>query len=293
MSTFSKLLRGKEKLEAFLRKYPEIPYAVATVVFSELGFPYILLPEIPAIMRYLRRLWETPTWREVVSSLLQSGNILLFALLYLAFHLLCSMIKKKKLTTWLAVGFLTRRVIKLCPKEFRSEHSWTLWVGNPMANSEQEDWGGSLCPIYTFSTVKGFWSLYNNMHHPSKLTPGYDYYIFKENIEPELEDPACSDGGKWTLTFSTGRSDQSWLHTIQALVQEQFNHRYEICGAVISLRDGQEKIALWTKNAANEAVQVSIGKQWKGFLDSNETIWFTFHEDARQVGSYANDRYTV
>nr|XP_011468558.1 PREDICTED: eukaryotic translation initiation factor 4E-1-like [Fragaria vesca subsp. vesca] len=149
---------------------------------------------------------------------------------------------------------------------------------------------------YSLVEVSGFKSMYNNMHHPSKLTPGYDFYLFKENIEPKWEDPVCATGGKWTMTFSNGESDRSWMDMLQALVKEEFKHRDEICGAVVNVRNGQESIALWTKNATNEAAQVSIGKQWKGFLDSKETIVFTIHagqDDASQVGSTATNLYTV
>lgn len=40
------------------------------------------------------------------------------------------------------------------------------------------------------------------------------------------------------------------------MIGEQFDHGDEICGAVVNVRSRQEKIALWTKNAANEAAQV-------------------------------------
>lgn len=41
-----------------------------------------------------------------------------------------------------------------------------------------------------------------------------------------------------------------------AMIGEQFDYGEEICGAVVNVRNKQEKISLWTKNAANEAVQV-------------------------------------
>lgn len=41
------------------------------------------------------------------------------------------------------------------------------------------------------------------------------------------------------------------------MIGEQFDHGDEICGAVINVRTRQEKIALWTKNASNEAAQVA------------------------------------
>ncbi|KAF2314637.1 hypothetical protein GH714_028136 [Hevea brasiliensis] len=38
-----------------------------------------------------------------------------------------------------------------------------------------------------------------------------------------------------------------------SMIGEQFDHGDEICGAVVSVRIKHEKIALWTKNASNEA----------------------------------------
>ncbi|GAB2299075.1 translation initiation factor eIF4E [Dionaea muscipula] len=151
----------------------------------------------------------------------------------------------------------------------------------------------SIRPIYTFSSAEEFWSLYNNIPHPSKLAVGADFHCFKYKIEPKWEDPVCANGGKWTIRFPRGKSDTSWLYTLLAMIGEQFDHGDEICGAVINVRSRQEKIALWTKNATNESTQVSIGQQWKKFLDSNETIGFIFHEDAKNFVRAAKNKYTV
>lgn len=57
--------------------------------------------------------------------------------------------------------------------------------------------------------------MYNNIHHPSKLLNGADFYCFKHQIEPKWEDPVCANGGKWTITFfNRGKSDTSWLYTV-------------------------------------------------------------------------------
>ncbi|EEF42744.1 eukaryotic translation initiation factor 4E-1 [Ricinus communis] len=173
------------------------------------------------------------------------------------------------------------------------EHQWTFWFDNPSAKSKQATWGSSMRPIYTFATVEEFWSIYNNIHHPSKLAVGADFHCFKHKIEPKWEDPVCANGGKWTLTFQKGKSDGSWLNTLLAMIGEQFERGDEICGAVVSVRARQEKIALWTKNAANEAAQLSIGKQWKELLDYNDTIGFIFHDDAKKHERSAKNRYTI
>lgn len=179
------------------------------------------------------------------------------------------------------------------PSKHPLECSWTFWFDNPSAKARQAAWGSSIRPIYTFSTVEDFWSVYNNIHHPSKLAVGADFHCFKYKIEPKWEDPVCANGGKWTMTFQKGKSDTCWLYTLLAMIGEQFDYGDEICGAVVSVRGKQDKIAVWTKNAANEAAQLSIGRQWKEFLDYNDTIGFVFHEDSKKLDRAAKNRYTV
>lgn len=173
------------------------------------------------------------------------------------------------------------------------EHSWTFWFDTASAKSKHAAWGSSMRPIYTFSTVEEFWSLYNNIHRPSKLTIGADFYCFKNKIEPKWEDPVCANGGTWTMTFQRAKSDICWLYTLLAIIGEQFDHGDDICGAVVNVRAKQERVSLWTKNAANESAQLSIGKQWKEFLDYNENIGFIFHEDAMIHDKSAKNRYSL
>ncbi|OIW14042.1 hypothetical protein TanjilG_11387 [Lupinus angustifolius] len=173
------------------------------------------------------------------------------------------------------------------------ENSWTFWFDSPVAKSKQAAWGSSIRSLYTFSTVEEFWGVYNYIHHPSKLTVGADFYCFKDKIEPKWEDPICANGGKWSVSFSRGKSDISWLYTLLAMIGEQFDHGDEICGAVVNVRGKQDKISIWTKNASNEAAQMSIGKQWKEFLDYNESLGFIFHEDAKKHDRSAKIRYLI
>ncbi|KAL5973890.1 Eukaryotic translation initiation factor 4E-1 [Asimina triloba] len=173
------------------------------------------------------------------------------------------------------------------------EHSWTFWFDNPSAKSKQVAWGSSIRPIHTFSTVEEFWSLYNNIRNPSKLAVGADFQCFKYKIEPKWEDPVCANGGKWTISCARGKADTWWLYTLLAMIGEQFDHGDEICGAVVSLRGKLDKISIWTKNASNEPAQISIGRQWKEFLDYSESIGFIVHDDARKHDRFAKNAYTV
>ncbi|KAL0363524.1 UNVERIFIED_CONTAM: Eukaryotic translation initiation factor 4E-1 [Sesamum calycinum] len=145
------------------------------------------------------------------------------------------------------------------PPRHPLENSWTFWFDNPSAKSKQAAWGSSIRPIYTFSSVEDFWG-----------------YVTM-----------------WICILWVVDLCQLSFCSLLAMIGEQFDYGDEICGAVVSVRGKQEKIALWTKNAANEAAQLSIGRQWKEFLDYNDTIGFIFHDDAKRLDRAAKNRYTV
>lgn len=182
-------------------------------------------------------------------------------------------------------------------KKHPLEHSWTFWFDNPNGKQKQATWGSSLRAVYTFDTVEDFWCFYNNVLQPSKLNAGADFHCFKAGIEPKWEDPKCAHGGKWTAQppRSGGKAalDTYWLHTLLAMIGEQFDESEEICGAVVSVRRAQDKIAIWTKTASNEAAQVTIGKQWKDIIDCNDKLGYLVHEDAKRQEKGAKNRYTV
>lgn len=186
-------------------------------------------------------------------------------------------------------------------EKHKLEHAWTLWFDNPSSGSKQPStWGQTLRAVYTFSTVEDFWCLYNNIKPPSWLAPGTDFHLFKEGIEPKWEDPQCEAGGKWTVPVPRGPTakqvlDMMWLNALLACIGEQFTEGDEICGIVVNMRAKQDKLCLWSKTAANEASQMSLGKQLKSVLDLDNSvrISYTAHADAKTQERRAKDRYTA
>lgn len=127
----------------------------------------------------------------------------------------------------------------------------------------------------------------------SKLPGNADFHLFKAGIEPKWEDPECANGGKWSVTSNRKANlENMWLETLMALIGEQFDDADEICGVVASVRQRQDKLALWTKTATNEAAQMGIGRKWKEIIDVNDKITYGFHDDSRRERS-AKSRYSV
>lgn len=178
------------------------------------------------------------------------------------------------------------------------EHGWTLWFDNPNGRQKQTMWGQTLRSVYTFRTIEDFWCLYNNIVQPSRLVHGADFHVFKDGIEPKWEDPNCASGGEWRAPVPKGDKkalDTYWLHTVLAMIGEQFTEGHEVCGAVVSVRKNQDRVALWTRTASNEAVQISIGNSLKQILDmpSSNRLEFTAFTDAKNFDRKARARYSA
>jgi translation initiation factor 4E len=89
----------------------------------------------------------------------------------------------------------------------------------------------------------------------------------------------------------TGRCDEWWLHTVLAIIGETLDEDgNEVCGAVVSIRKNQDRIALWLKS--NDKGRCSkIGARWKKCLEMNRTIMsFQEHKAAAASGrSFRNE----
>eukprot|EP00897_Mesotaenium_endlicherianum_P001705 jgi/Mesen1/1562/ME000134S00678 len=182
------------------------------------------------------------------------------------------------------------------PQKHPLEHSWTLWFDNPQARPKGSEWGSSMRPVYTFSTVEDFWCLYNNVLTPSKIPLKADMHMFKTGIEPKWEDPKCVNGGAWTAYAKDKQKfDDYWLNTLLAMIGEQFEDGEDVCGAVANKRAGKDRVAVWTKTAHSETIQTRIAKQWKEMLDisSNITIGFQSFADAKKGKGGSRDLYSV
>ncbi|KAJ6233694.1 eukaryotic translation initiation factor 4e related [Anaeramoeba flamelloides] len=142
------------------------------------------------------------------------------------------------------------------------QNKWTMWVDG---YSGSRNWGEDMKKILDFETVEDFWGMFNNLVSVSKLKNGTNFHLFKYGIKPEWEDSGNISGGKWNLRInrSVSKLEDLWLDTVLSLIGERFEPKEEICGAVVSIRNSGDRIALWTKTASKKDVQLEIGKIWK------------------------------
>lgn len=171
------------------------------------------------------------------------------------------------------------------PETIPLHRKWVVWYDNPRLAPEGSDWKDNLKNCGSFQSVGEFWSVFNNVKPASRLSLNSNYHIFREGVEPMWEDPANKKGGKFILTIpkkdsKTGRTDEWWLYTVLAMIGETLDlNGDQVCGAVVSIRKSQDRIALWLKSA--DKVKCSeIGARWKKALDMQKTpMKYQLHDD--------------
>jgi len=190
-------------------------------------------------------------------------------------------------------------------REFDKKHplqyAWNWWFDNPAKNWKhtQQTWGDHLKKIYTFSTVEDFWCLWNNIKSASDLPAGSNYHVFKEGIEPTWEDTQNIKGGKWVVSIKNSQRDSQlnllWMWSVLACIGNTFEDEDEICGVVVSIRKGSDRISLWTRTALEDEKTVRIGQHLKDLLGIQFKIQYQAHADAKETSSSFNNkpRYEV
>ncbi|XP_037820179.1 eukaryotic translation initiation factor 4E1 isoform X1 [Lucilia sericata] len=188
-------------------------------------------------------------------------------------------------------------------EEVRPEHlfkhplqnTWTLWY---LENDRTKSWEDMQNEITSFDTVEDFWSLYNHIKPPSDIKAGSDYSLFKKGIRPMWEDAANKQGGRWVITLNRcpkPELDNLWLDVLLCLIGEAFDHSDQICGAVVNIRNKNNKISIWTANGNNEEAALEIGHKLREALRlGRQNLQYQLHKDTMvKTGSNVKSVYTL
>lgn len=166
------------------------------------------------------------------------------------------------------------------------ECTWSLYVTRnkrrPGPEASVKDWEDRLAKIGDFNSIEEFWGVYNNLRTPTELNGRGDYFLFKQGIHPEWEDPRNSEGGAWSYSTSFPEAvNDMWLNTLLALIGYQFAEDMErVCGVEMSVRTKKYRLSLWT-DSTEEPRALGVGRQLRELL-GNFPLEFKKH-DSEQV----------
>jgi len=155
-------------------------------------------------------------------------------------------------------------------------HTWCLWALMRDQSSAKDDWHGSQMNVGACATIEELWRLFDNVRRPSQLGTA-DFSMFKKDIHPAWEDETCKNGGRWIAKLERIRPqdlDEIWMNLVLTIVGENFDDvgGHMVCGAVVSGRSKNSKVALWVAKSDEREVK-PIGQAFARVL--RNTAGFT------------------
>lgn len=141
-------------------------------------------------------------------------------------------------------------------------YNWVFWYRPPVAKSNGfVEYEKTLHPIASFGTAEDFFTIYKHLKRPSTLPLVSDYHIFKKGVRPVWEDDENRKGGKWIVRLKKGVADRYWEDLIFAIIGDQFAEASdEVCGAVLSVRNGEDILSIWTRNDGGRVLKIRYDK---------------------------------
>lgn len=144
----------------------------------------------------------------------------------------------------------------------------------------------SIKTVATVKTVEEFWTTYDHLVRPNDLPTTTDYHFFREGIKPTWEDPGNARGGKWIVRLRKGLASRYWEETLLALIGGQFQGipDGEVCGAVVSIRYGEDIVSVWNKTADDREITERLRDAIKKILQlpSNVHMEYKPHQTSLQ-----------
>ncbi|KAF2742058.1 translation initiation factor eIF4e [Sporormia fimetaria CBS 119925] len=182
--------------------------------------------------------------------------------------------------------------------EFRFR--WQFWAEKGQSNAQSrdktadsEDFASRPKPLGDqIISVKEFYQHFNNIPL-SKLTLRDSIHLFHAGVKPLWEDPRNVRGGAYYFRVSKDVAEQFWLEiclfavgdVLQGAVEtkrESFND--DICGISYSVRWNAVQIAIWNRDAENEAgkeklLAVILDKLSPELQPKKDSYWYKAHKE--------------
>ncbi|KAK8099986.1 translation initiation factor eif4e3 protein [Apiospora kogelbergensis] len=165
-------------------------------------------------------------------------------------------------------------------------HTWIFWTRPPISKANgRVDYDKTLHPMARVATLEEFWTVHRHLKRPSELPVVTDYHFFKEGVRPIWEDDENKEGGKWTLRMKKGIADLYWTETMMALIGDALSDGSDemnnaINGMVLSVRNGEDILSIWT--SGTDSIVLKVRDMLKSWLKcpSNTIIEFKSHTDS-------------
>mmetsp|Transcript_128892 Transcript_128892/g.181807 ORF Transcript_128892/g.181807 Transcript_128892/m.181807 type:complete len:231 (+) Transcript_128892:53-745(+) len=125
---------------------------------------------------------------------------------------------------------------EMLKKDLPLRYTWSIWEQIMQSNDKNAQYSDATHKVAAFSTVQGFWKLWNHMPQPSELLEQKRMVreqpdglhvidaimIFRENIRPEWEDKMNANGGHFQFQLKPnvggGQVDEYWNNLVLGMI---------------------------------------------------------------------------
>ncbi|KKA29588.1 hypothetical protein TD95_003460 [Thielaviopsis punctulata] len=164
------------------------------------------------------------------------------------------------------------------------KNKWVFWFRPPTSKAQGfVDYEKTLHPMAHCSSIEEFFLVYSHLKRVSTLPQVSEYHFFKWGIRPIWEDEVNKQGGKWVVRLKKGVADRYWEDLLFALIGDQFGDAgEEVCGAVVSVRTGEDIISIWTRTDGGRVLRIRETMKHILNFPSNTRVEFKSHDSSIQ-----------
>jgi translation initiation factor 4E len=143
------------------------------------------------------------------------------------------------------------------PPQHNFRHGWVFWYRPPISKANGfVEYEKTLHPMAGFNSAEDLFEIFDHMRRPSSLPLVSDYHMFKKGIRPVWEDEENKKGGKWIVRLKKGVADRYWEELVFAIAGDEFEASEEVCGVVLSVRNGEDILSIWTRNDGGRVLKI-------------------------------------
>jgi len=164
------------------------------------------------------------------------------------------------------------------------QHKWVMYYDSPKHQAKRfnnKNWQDERNhqKITEFATVEDFWCLYNNLVKASDLGPRSNYFLMKEQYNPEWE--AVKGGGAWNIKLPKDENEMNrvWMYTLLAVIGESTTDGEDIVGVCLAVRNGGSRVEVWNKTGKDLEMCRRIGTDLRKVVELKQAIQYSRFAD--------------
>lgn len=120
------------------------------------------------------------------------------------------------------------------------QHSWCLWHDRYFQNQKN---------IHSFSTIEGFWRLYNNIPDCATIPHKHNLRWFKQGVSTMSEHSDNIHGCQWVISIEKRDNlSQISLHLILGMIGQTMCIADEVNGITVNVRNRCDRVCVWMKS---------------------------------------------